>query len=259
MAEIVTLLAEAGVTGDVSVVGANPLEAGTPGDVHYQATLRRDGHAIDVYCSTAAGEPAPALADAVLAAGRRAHAIERAGSPSAWARTLALAADASEVERRYEAQRSEANALRALLGDDRFYELVRSCAATAHSGANDRRLADGPAPHDAIGHPARSDEMTFQEPLLIADEDRQQAPRSRRIAGAMIISGPLAGLALGTLTGRALGRRQTARLAIAGTVLGFAAALSVRWLDRHHGVAEAEKSALGTLADQRLAIETGRD
>ncbi|MDA0365216.1 MAG: hypothetical protein O2843_05035, partial [Chloroflexi bacterium] len=243
MAEIDTLLAAAGVTGDVSVVGANPLEPGTPGDVHYQATLRRDGRAVEIYCSTAAGRPAPSLAQAMLAAGRRAHAIEGAGLRSTWARTLALDAEASELERRYEAQRSEANALRALLGDDRFSDLVRSSAGTTSSGASDHRLADGPMPHDAIGYPARSDEMTFQEPLLIADEDGRQAPRSWRAAGAMLTAGAVAGVALGIVTGRALRRRSIAGVAVGGSVLGLAAAaLAVRWLHRHDGAPDADDS-----------------
>lgn len=247
MTDIDELLSDAGITGRLSPVGANPVEASARGDVHYQATIIRGRHAIDVYCSTGGGRPAPSVADALIAAGRRATSIAHAGSPSAWARALDRDPEDPDVERWYRAQVAEADALRSFLGDDGFAALARAVAEEAPAGGESAR----PPHHDRVGYPARSDEMTFQEPAVVAAAVARRAPHALAAAAAAVAIGAL----IGAAAGRSVRRVPVAGAAASGGLIGLAAgALVARRLRRN-----SARDALETLADQRSAIETGRD
>lgn len=126
------------ITGTISPVDSNPTEPPRPGVLHYLATMYRDGRSFATHLSAPVGDT-PDLDGALRTAAERAYRIDRAATHEEWLRAADIhdepddplevgAAHAGEVELWHRAQRAEAQALRAFLGEVAYRQLMTAIA-----------------------------------------------------------------------------------------------------------------------------------
>lgn len=217
-------LREYEVEGSVETRPPDQPNPGQPFDgIVYRVVLTRRGASYETSIHRPAGAPRPSLGEA-LAEIARTTSMPGTGTPA-------------EVS-------GDAERLQQFLGERALTDLLFEFR---------HRPEDEVEQGDAVGEPARPDEMTNQEPILLADARKAATfpPATRYLLGIPIVAIGAAGILF------ARGQRIAAvALAASGTV-ATVAATTATWLWRRGHQQQSMEGALKTLTDQNASIQTG--